>query len=123
METYHSGFSDSSPSLTIISADVFDKVVIYNRADGNKCTDRIEGATITYTINGQSSSTVFPQSDNSVYTFVVVSSTGALELAHAPTYASTLAPTADTTVAPTIGNQVVINNLQLSRRPESSGGW
>lgn len=46
----HSGESDSNPTLTINAATNFDKVVLYNRVDGGQF--RIEGATITTTING-----------------------------------------------------------------------
>lgn len=46
-----------NPSLTIISAVAFDKVVVYNRKDGFQY--RIEGATITATVDGVSSWTTY----------------------------------------------------------------
>jgi hypothetical protein len=61
---------DPNPSLTIVSSIVFDKVVVYNR---NENPDRIKGATITATINGQSKATTFPSSPKSIYTFVLTS--------------------------------------------------
>ena len=67
----HSGLGDPNPSLTIISAAAFDTVKVFNRLDD--CSNRIEGATITSTINGQSTSTLFPQSAITEYTFSVSS--------------------------------------------------
>ena len=100
-------------------------VKVYNRADGNNCVDRIEGTTITSTINGQSSSTVFPQSADAEYIFTVLPSTGTLQLYHdptsAPSFMPTRAPFLSPTVAPggspspTSSNQLVITNLQLSK--------
>jgi hypothetical protein len=75
------GNHDPDPTLTIVSNIVFDKVVIYNRNE-NPATiiarnenDRIKGATITATINGQSKATTFPYSSpaDSVFTFVLTS--------------------------------------------------
>ena len=46
---------EPNPSLTIVSAAAFDTVVVYNRNDDcYVCRTRIEGATITVTVNGQS---------------------------------------------------------------------
>jgi hypothetical protein len=69
----HTGRGDPDPTLTIVSNIVFDKVVVYNR---NECPDRIKGATITATINGQSKATTFPSTSaaaDSVFTFVLTS--------------------------------------------------
>ena len=64
--------ADPNPSLTIVSKIVFDKVVVYNR---NENRDRIQGATITAYMNGQSKATTFPSSSpaDSVFTFVLTS--------------------------------------------------
>jgi hypothetical protein len=62
---------ETNPTLTIVSLVAFDKVVVYNRLDC--CQDRIDGATITTTINEVSKSTTFPGS-YSVYIFTVTSS-------------------------------------------------
>jgi hypothetical protein len=78
----HTDTGDSNPTLTIVSSALFDTVKVYNSADGNNCVDRIEGATITSTINGQSSSTVFPQSADALYIFTILPSTGTLQLYH-----------------------------------------
>jgi len=67
----HTGSGDSNPSLTILSAAVFDTVKVYNR--WNNYLYRIEGATITSTINGLSSSTLFPQSALAEYSFILSS--------------------------------------------------
>jgi len=108
----HTNTGDPDPTLTIVSSAPFDKVVVYNRADGDPGVDRIEGATMTTTIDGQSKSTVFPQSADLIYTFLV--QTTGLTLYYAPSYASTASPTIATTAAPTSSNQVVITNLQNS---------
>jgi len=65
-----SGF-ETNPTLTIVSAQEFDKVVVYNRLDC--CQYRINGATITATINQVSKSTTFPGSYDT-YTFTLTSS-------------------------------------------------
>jgi hypothetical protein len=66
----HSGY-ETNPTLTIVSPQAFDKVVVYNRLDC--CPSRINGATIT-AINYQvSKSTTFPGT-YTVYTFLVSSS-------------------------------------------------
>jgi hypothetical protein len=115
----HTNTGDSNPSLTIVSSALFDTVKVYNRADGNTCTDRIEGATITSTINGQSSSTVFPQSTDALYIFTILPSTKTLQLYDDSTAAPvTSSPTAaPVTSSPTAAglNQVVITDLQLSK--------
>jgi hypothetical protein len=64
----HSG--TSNPSLTIVSAAAFDRVVVYN---WNQFPHRIQGSTITATVDGQSQATIFP-SAASVYTFLLSSS-------------------------------------------------
>ena len=62
---------DRDPTLTIVSTAAFDKVVVYNRK-GNR--ERIEGATITVTVNGQSHANTFPNSPDAVFTFLFSSS-------------------------------------------------
>ena len=71
-------FDDPDPTLTIVSATVFDTVVVYN---ANGAVEYIEGATITAAVNGISRSTVFPSSPGAVFTFgwsssALVASTG-----------------------------------------------
>jgi hypothetical protein len=97
--------SDPNPTLTIVSAEAFDKVVVYNR-EGDCCRDRIEGATITTTVSGISKATTFPFSPDFVFTFLLSSSGLQLYVPPAPTIVPTSAPT--TTEA---AFNVVINNL------------
>jgi hypothetical protein len=56
---------EPNPTLTIVSAVAFDKVVVYNRQAHQQ---RIQGATITATVDGISQSTTFPSPDQ-VFTF------------------------------------------------------
>ena len=99
-----SGESDPNPTLTIKATAIFNKVVVYNRVDGGQ--QRIEGATITTTVNGHSSSALFPLSPDAIFTFIVLS-TG-LQLASAPSNAPTIAPTADSTVFKVIITDLVV---------------
>eukprot|EP01035_Chromulina_nebulosa_P029038 gene29038-biopygen18566 len=68
----HTADGDTNPTMTIVSAVAFDKVVVYNRFDC--CRERITGATITASSNGLSRFTTFPSSAAEVYTFVLSSS-------------------------------------------------
>lgn len=104
----HSGINNPNPTLTVISPQLFDKVVVYNRVD-HGAGERIEGATITATVNGQSKSALFPQTPDEVFTFTYSYSSG-LQLYLSPTNGPTLAPTVAVT-----GFSVVINNLQPSK--------
>jgi hypothetical protein len=67
-----------NPTLTIGSSEVFDTVVVYNRGDGGGF-ERINGATIIAKVNGKSSSTVFPQTASTRYTFVIQQPSATLE--------------------------------------------
>ena len=84
--------SGANPSLTIVSAVAFDKVVVYNCQGSEQY--RIEGATITATVDGVSSSTTFPSSPDPAFTFVVASSGLQLYTTPIPTAASTATPAA-----------------------------
>ena len=90
----------SNPTLTILSSAVFDTVKVYNNVVSH--FNRIEGATITTTTNGNSSSTVFPEYEDALYTFIIMPSTGELQQLSEP-------------------NRVVINNLQNTHQACGSG--
>ncbi len=63
---------DPNSTITITSPVVFDKVLVYNRV--SCCKERIEGATITATVNRQSMSTTFPATPpDYIFTFLFVS--------------------------------------------------
>jgi hypothetical protein len=60
--------------LTIVSVVAFDKVVVYNRITSSPAVQsRIQGATITATVGGQSKTTTFTSSAI-LYTYVLSSS-------------------------------------------------
>ena len=84
----NTGLDDSDPTLTITASEPFDKVVVYNRPDGQG-SQRIQGATITTNMNGQSSSTLFPQSPNAVFTFLLTNSGLQYYSPPAPTHSPT----------------------------------
>jgi hypothetical protein len=87
---YADAFSNSGPALTITSTSAFDKVVVYNLYSQN-CWDRINGATITSTIDGSQSSALFPLAAVAQYTFSLSSGS----LIYSTDKPSTAAPTAE----------------------------
>jgi hypothetical protein len=68
----HTAGTDTKPTMVIVSAVAFDKVVVYNRQDC--CKERISGATITASSNGLSRFTTFPSTSADSYSFVLSSS-------------------------------------------------
>ena len=91
----HTEYGDNTPSLTILSTALFDTVKVYNRVCC--CLDRIQGASITTTVNGYSFLATFPQSALATYTFSVPSIPS-----NSPTVTQSSIPTVTQSSIPTV---------------------
>ena len=99
----HTEYGYNNPSLTILSTALFDTVKVYNRV--GSCLDRIQGASITTTVNGYSFLATFPQSAHATFTFSVPSipsNSPTVTQSSIPTVTRSSSPTALPSSAPTI---------------------